>query len=184
MVMRREIVAAPQMTGRPMQLLLIRHAIAEDRFEFARTGKSDYYRPLTERGRVRMGRGAAGLRTVVPAIDVLASSPLTRAVQTAEILAAAYGGLPIEHADSLATGDPRAFLDWLGECGSDVLVAAVGHEPHMSDWAAWLLTGGRHDFALFKKGSAMLLEFPDSPKPGAALLHWFLAPAQLRRLGS
>jgi len=67
-----------------MQLLLIRHAIAEDRFEFARTGQSDYYRPLTERGRARMARGATGLRTLVPDIDVLATSPLTRAVQTAE----------------------------------------------------------------------------------------------------
>lgn len=182
--MRREIVAAPQMTGRSMQLLLIRHAIAEDRFEFARTGKSDYYRPLTERGRDRMAKAAAGLRTQVPEIDLLATSPLTRAVQTAEIVAAAYDGLRIEHADSLASGDPRAFLDWLGGCGSDDVVAAVGHEPHISDWAAWLLTGGQHDFAVVKKGSAMLLEFPDSLKPGAALLHWFLAPAQLRRLGS
>ena len=59
-----------------MKLLLIRHAIAEDRFEFSRTGKSDYYRPLTERGRTRMARGAAGLRTLVPEIDVLATSPL------------------------------------------------------------------------------------------------------------
>jgi phosphohistidine phosphatase len=182
--MWREIVAAPQMTGSSMQLLLIRHAIAEDRFEFARTGKSDYYRPLTDRGRARMARGAAGLRTLVPEIDVLTTSPLTRAVQTAEILSATYDGLRVEHADSLASGDPRAFLDWLGECGPDDTIAAVGHEPHMSDWAAWLLTGGRHDFTVVKKGSAMLLEFPDPPGPGAALLHWFLAPAQLRRLGS
>lgn len=166
-----------------MQLLLIRHAIAEDRFEFARTGKSDYYRPLTERGRDRMARGAAGLRTLVPRIDVLATSPLTRAVQTAEIVAAAYDGLRIERADSLASGDPGAFLDWLGEAGSDDVVTAVGHEPHMSDWAAWMLTGGRHDFAVVKKGSAMLLEFPGALTPGTAWLHWFLAPAQLRRLG-
>lgn len=182
--MRRVFVAAPQMTGRSMQLLLIRHAIAEDRFEFARTGRSDHHRPLTERGRDRMAKGAAGLRTLVPEIDVLATSPLTRAVQTAEIVAEAYGGLQIEQADSLASGDPGAFLDWLGECGSDDVVAAVGHEPHMSDWAAWFLAGGRRDFAVVKKGSGMLLEFPDALVPGAAVLHWFLTPAQLRRLGS
>ena len=166
-----------------MQLLLIRHAIAEDRVEFARTGQSDYYRPLTNRGRVRMEQGAAGLRTLIPDIDVLATSPLTRAVQTAEIVAKAYGGLSLEHADTLGTGDGQAFLEWLGECGPDDVVAAVGHEPHMSDWAAWLLTGGWHDFTVVKKGSAMLLEFQGPLKPGTALLHWFLAPAQLRRLG-
>ena len=166
-----------------MKLLLIRHAIAEDRVEFSRTGKSDYYRPLTDRGRTRMARGAAGLRTLVPEIDVLATSPLTRAVQTAEIVADAYDGLRLEHADSLGTGDGQAFLEWLGECGPDDVVAAVGHEPHMSDWAAWLLTGAWHDFAVVKKGSAMLLEFPGPLTPGTAWLHWFLAPAQLRRLG-
>ncbi len=166
-----------------MQLLLIRHAIAEDRFEFARSGQSDYYRPLTDRGRARMAKGAAGLRTLVPDIDVLAASPLTRAVQTAEIVAEAYGGLRLEHSDDLATGDGQAFLEWLGECGADDVVAAVGHEPHMSDWAAWLLTGAWHDFAIVKKGSAMLLEFPGPLKPGTASLLWFLAPAQLRRLG-
>ena len=158
-----------------MKLLLIRHAIAQDRFEFARTGQSDYYRPLTDRGRSRMA--------LVPEIDVLATSPLTRAVQTAEIVAEAYDGLRLEHADSLATGDGQAFLEWLGECGPEEVVAAVGHEPHMSDWAAWMLTGGWHDFAVVKKGSAMLLEFPSSLEPGTARLHWFLAPAQLRRLG-
>ena len=68
-----------------MQLLLIRHAIAEDRFEFARSGQSDYYRPLTDRGRARMAKGAAGLRTLVPDIDVLATSPLTRAVREGAI---------------------------------------------------------------------------------------------------
>ena len=167
-----------------MQLLLIRHAIAEDRAEFARTGQSDYYRPLTDRGRERMARGSAGLRSLVPTIDLLVTSPLTRAEQTARIVAEAYDGLPIEFADALATGDGEAFLDWLGECGRDEVVAAVGHEPHVSDWATWLLTGGRHDFTIVKKGSAMLLEFEGPPRPGTAWLRWFLAPAQLRGLGA
>jgi phosphohistidine phosphatase len=166
-----------------MQLLLIRHAIAEDRAEFARTGQSDYYRPLTERGRDRMARGAAGLQSLVPDLDVLVTSPLTRAEQTARIVAEAYGGIPIEHSDALATGDGRDFLEWLGEGDPADVVAAVGHEPHISGWATWMLTGGRHDFAIVKKGSAMLLEFEGEAKPGTAWLHWFLAPSQLRRLG-
>ena len=75
-----------------MQVLVVRHAIAEQREEFARTGKDDSQRPLTHDGRRKMRRGAVGLRAVVPAIDVLATSPLLRAVQTAEILAAVYNG--------------------------------------------------------------------------------------------
>lgn len=166
-----------------MRLLLIRHAIAEDRFEFARTGEPDALRPLTDRGRERMRRGAAGLRTLVPDIDMLATSPLVRAVQTAEIVSDAYGGLALERVEALASGDGPAFLDWLAHLEPADVVAAVGHEPHMSDWSAWLLTGGWHDFARVKKGSAMLVEFPGRPRPGSAVLHWFLAPVQLRRLG-
>ena len=75
-----------------MQVLVVRHAIAEQREEFAPTGKDDSQRPLTHDGRRKMRRGAVGLRAVVPAIDVLATSPLLRAVQTAEILAAVYNG--------------------------------------------------------------------------------------------
>ena len=75
-----------------MQVLVVRHAIAEQQEGFARTGKDDSRRPLTDDGRGKMHRGAAGLRAVVPAIDVLATSPLLRAVQTAEILAAVYNG--------------------------------------------------------------------------------------------
>lgn len=166
-----------------MHLLLIRHAIAEDRLEFARTGQSDYYRPLNERGRSRMARGAAGLRSIVPQIDILATSPLTRAVQTAEIVAEAYDGMSIERVDSLGSGDGEEFLAWLRDCPPGGVVAAVGHEPTMSDWAAWMLTGGLDDFAVVKKGSAIMLEFPYRIRAGEAWLRWFLTPAQLRRLG-
>jgi len=166
-----------------MQLLLMRHAIAEDRLEFSRTGRADYYRPLTERGRRRMSRGAAGLRSVIPRIDVLATSPLTRAVQTAEIVARAYGDLEIERVESLGSGDVEAFANWMrGHSPGDV-IAAVGHEPHISDWTGWFLTGGWDGPAIVKKGSALLLELPDGPRPGSASLCWFLAPAQLRSMG-
>lgn len=165
-----------------MQLLLIRHAIAEDRYAFARTGQSDDHRPLTERGRERMKRAAAGLRTLVPELDVLATSPLTRAVETAEIVARAYDDMPIERVDALGSGDVHELAEWLkDQSGADV-IAAVGHEPHISDWAAWFLTGGRHGFTVVKKGSAMLLDLADGIRPGGARLTWFAAPAHLRAL--
>ena len=63
-----------------MDLLVIRHAIAEDREVFAGTGKDDSLRPLTDRGRERMQEGARGLVRLVDRLDVLATSPLTRAI--------------------------------------------------------------------------------------------------------
>ncbi len=74
-----------------MHLLIIRHAIAEDRDSFAGSGKSDDLRPLTDEGRAKMELGAAGLRALLPDITLLAASPLTRAQQTAEIVGKEYG---------------------------------------------------------------------------------------------
>lgn len=62
-----------------MELLIIRHAIAEDPVEHAKRGRGDDERPLTAKGVERMRQGAAGLRRLVPRVDVLAASPLARA---------------------------------------------------------------------------------------------------------
>ena len=164
-------------------MLLVRHAIAEDRAVFARTGQSDGYRPLTEKGMRRMQLAARGLYELVDHIDLLATSPLVRAVQTAEIMSDAFAGIPIVETDVLATGPDAAFLAWYRSVAETGLVAVVGHEPYLGEWASWLLAGPSADFLQFKKGGACLLEFPAVVRPGGAYLAWALAPAQLRRLG-
>ena len=127
-----------------MQLLVVRHAIAEQREEFARTGKDDSQRPLTHDGRRKMRRGAVGLRAVVPAIDVLATSPLLRAVQTAEILAAVYNGRNMVTVKELSPDSEfPPFLRWLRTQDAGGTVAIVGHEPHLSGLTSWLLTGAQ-----------------------------------------
>src|SRR3989442_2786257 len=78
-----------------MRLLVVRHAIAEDREAFARSHKDDSTRPLTPDGRRKMERAALGLKELVPELDVLAASPYKRAIETAEIIAAAYGGVSL-----------------------------------------------------------------------------------------
>ena len=69
-----------------MNLLVIRHAIAEDKERFAASGRSDDQRPLTEEGRTKMRRGAEGVRLTSPRVTVLASSPLVRARETLRCL--------------------------------------------------------------------------------------------------
>jgi hypothetical protein len=97
-----------------VQVLVVRHAIAEQKEEFARTGTDDSQRPLTGDGRRKMRRGTAGLRAVVPTIDVLATSPLLRAVQTAEILAAVYNGRNMVTVKELSPDSEfPPFLRWL-----------------------------------------------------------------------
>jgi phosphohistidine phosphatase len=165
-----------------MKLLLIRHAIAEEREDFARTGKDDHQRPLTDEGRKKMKQNARGLKTLVPKIDLLATSPLTRAAQTAAIVDSVYGDLEEVEIEELAPeASPEDFLRWLRQQKAGT-VAAVGHEPSISLILSWLLTGNERRFLSFRKGGAALMEFPDEPAPGTATLLWALAPSQLRRL--
>jgi phosphohistidine phosphatase len=165
-----------------MRLLLIRHAIAEEREDFARTGKDDDLRPLTDEGRKKMKQSARGLRTLAPAIDVLATSPLTRAAQTAAIVDSVYGGLDeVEIEELTPDTTPEDFLRWLRKQKVDT-VAAVGHEPSLGQILGWFLTGTDRRLFAFRKGGACLLEFADEPAGGTATLLWALTPAQLRRL--
>ena len=167
-----------------MQLLLIRHAVAEEREEFRAGGLGDDLRPLSAEGQRKMERGAAGLAGLLPGLDLLATSPLVRARQTAEIVAAAFGGVAIVETPTLAPGaHPDRFLAWLADGRVDGVVAGVGHQPHFGRLAGRLL---RFDDCLvveFKKGSAALFEVePKAGAGGAAMLLWSLAPAQLHRL--
>ena len=165
-----------------MKLLLIRHAIAEESEDFARTGKDDRLRPLTDEGRKKMKQAARGLKEITPEIDLLATSPLTRAAQTGAIVDTVYGGLKEVEIEELSPeATPNDFLLWLRKQKAGTL-AAVGHEPSLSLILSWLLTGTERRIFAFRKGGACLLELPDEVGAGTATLLWALTPAQLRGL--
>jgi phosphohistidine phosphatase len=166
-----------------MDLLVVRHAVAEDRETFAETGRDDAERPTTEAGRRKFKRGARGLRRLVPAIDRLATSPLVRAVETAEILQKLYLVPDAARVPELTpNSDPAALLRWLRRQPRGGVVAVVGHEPHLSGVVEHLLVGRRSGFIGLKKGGACLLALGDAPKAGGAHLQWLVTAAQLRRL--
>jgi phosphohistidine phosphatase len=167
-----------------MQLLVIRHAIAEDQTEFARTGREDSERPLTAEGRDKMRRGNAGLRRIVPRIDLLASSPYTRARQTAELVGEGYGIDDIKTVDALVPdGALQDVQSWLQRKSSAKVVAIVGHEPQLGELVTWLMSGLREGRVEMRKGGAALLEFDGQPGPGVGMLQWLLTAGQLRDLG-
>lgn len=166
-----------------MRLVVIRHAKAEDGLDFARTGQPDNLRPLTESGRKKMQRAVAGLIREVEFIDVLASSPLLRARQTAEIVAEAYVGRTVVELDLLAPGgDPEALRAWLRSQRDEVVAAIVGHEPDLSELISWLLTGRHDSFLVLKKGAVCLLTLDAGVTPGQARLVWLQTASQLANL--
>jgi phosphohistidine phosphatase len=169
-----------------VELLIVRHAIAEDRRAFAARGRDDAERPLTEEGRRKMERAARGVGRAAPEISALASSPLVRAVETARILLPALGLERFEELGALAPDSaPEALVPWLrsapGAPGG--AVAVVGHEPHLSTLVAWLVSGRTTPLTELRKGGACLVGFSRRPGRGTGSLRWLLTASQLRRLG-
>jgi phosphohistidine phosphatase len=166
-----------------MKLLIIRHAIAMERDEFAETGQSDDLRPLTNRGEKRMKKAARGLRSEVYSLDHLATSPWTRAVQTAEIVSKAYDSEDAEVLNALVPGTPfEEFEEWCEAHADKDVIGIVGHEPHLSGLATWLLTGNTQSRIELGKGGACLIEFEGAMRRNTGTLVWLLTPRQLRAL--
>lgn len=167
-----------------MKLLVIRHGIAMDQEKFALTGQQDESRPLTAKGERRMKRVAKGLRAQIKSLDLLATSPLVRAVQTADIVAASYGiGPPEVTASLVPEALPEEFENFCALLQGKETVAIVGHEPHLSSLVTWLMTGRTESRVRLRKGGACLLEFESEVRRDSGALNWLLTPRQLERSG-
>ena len=163
-----------------MQLLLIRHAIAEDSDTFA---GDDTARPLTAAGRKKMIKAAARLPVQIKSIDKIVTSPLHRARATADIIADSYGLTDVIERDDLAPYSPmESLLTWLGQQPSNLRVALVGHNPHLSFLLGTLLTGAPRRLADLKKGSVTSIRFTAGVEAGAGSLHWMMTCKQLATL--
>ena len=155
------------------QLFLIRHGIAEERGD---AWPDDAKRPLSEDGIERFQKSARGLARLDVWIDVVLTSPLVRARQTAEIVASAFDPRPsIITIESLAPGGSYASLVAdLEKHGRKTRIALVGHEPGIGELGARLI-GSRHSFE-FKKGAVCRIDVDEIPPVGPGDLRWFLTP--------
>jgi phosphohistidine phosphatase len=151
-----------------MRLYLVRHAEAIER-----SGATpDASRYLTPKGRTAFRKIARRAREAGIAPEVIFTSPLLRAVQTAEILAERlkHEG-PVVVANELSPGfDDRALRSLLAGAGNLAEAAFVGHEPDLGDLAARLLSL-RGDFPL-RKGAVVALEVEGTAQRGAGKFLW------------
>jgi phosphohistidine phosphatase len=162
-------------------LCLLRHGIAEDPSASVR----DVDRALTQEGVRKTELAAAGLSELGLAPDVILSSPLRRAVETAEIVARALGtkeAVRLEQA--LAGGEPEEILRGLRSHRGAACLLLVGHEPSLGILASTLLTGSPGLLRLhFKKAGVAGIAVGALPPSSPGELLWFLGPAHLRALG-
>jgi len=161
----------------PFELYLIRHAIAAERSD---AWPDDAKRPLTEDGIDRMRKAARGLARLDVTIDLVLTSPLVRAKQTAEIVAAAIDTRPaVTVIESLAPGASyNALMADLEKHARKSRIALVGHEPGIGELAARFI-GSRHAIE-FKKGAVCRIDLEAIPPAGPGDLRWFMTPRVLR----
>src|SRR5712671_6923681 len=163
----------------PYELYFVRHGLAAERGD---AWPDDTKRPLTDEGMSRMRKAVRGLAHVGVSVEVVLSSPLVRARQTAEIVAAGLDPRPsLVNVDSLAPdGTYAAVVADLEKHARKTRIALVGHEPMLGELAARLI-GSRHPFE-FKKGGVCRIDVEDLPPAGPGDLRWMLTPKMLRAL--
>ncbi len=165
-----------------MELLIIRHGPAGERADWRLTGRPDSERPLTKDGRRKARAASRGLRELVDGVDLVVSSPWTRAAQTAELAAEALGAKVVT-LDALVPDHPYAeTLAWL-KTRKEKRIALVGHEPHLSGLASWMMTGQTRPVLSLKKCQALLLKLKKT-QAGSGMLTWSVLPRQLRALSN
>lgn len=168
-----------------MQILLVRHGIAED--PVAGSLKPDAERQLTKKGRKQMKLVARGLRRVVGEVNMVACSPYARAVQTAEILLKELrkeGDPEFLVADEIRSGvSPENAIDWLARQDPGATLVLVGHEPDFSRLMSCLTAGGHGAYARFSKAGACLINCASTPVAGEGKLIWLLTPDVFKWLG-
>ena len=159
-----------------MILYFLRNGVAGSREEWK---SDDALRPLTKKGMKNMVSQAKTIAEMDLKLDLIITSPLARAFQTADIVA-----------DELELGDKLVQDERLGPgFGIDDLVKIlqdypdadnimlVGHEPDFSQTISALIGGGR---LLVKKGGLACVDVINAD-PLHGELVWLLPPRVMNR---
>lgn len=163
-----------------MKLVLFRHGLAMDRDEAMAQKIQDQQRPLVDKGAERTRKVARYLKQQEEDFELLLYSPLLRSKQTAEILKEILGiKKTTEVIELVPDAPPEALAKWLQNSVPQVTrVLLVGHEPQLSSFATWCLSGERESFIDLKKSGAIGIEIESFSEisGGTAELKWVIQP--------
>ena len=164
-----------------MDLYILRHGNAEP---YGQGYPSDHLRPLTPKGRKRTKLSVKGMKAANVEVDLIVSSPILRARQTAEIV---HKGLdlaePVEFSDALASGSVTGILSAVQAHTSYNGVMLVGHEPTLSELISTMASGTYHTALNLKPGGLCKLHVDTVRLGQCASIDWFVTPKQLVAMG-
>lgn len=157
-----------------MEIYLFRHGIADA----PASGVADADRALTAEGREKLNRVLNHARAAGVEPTLILSSPLKRALQTAEMAAEilTYRGRIVRTEALLSEAAPEALWEELRNRRGENAVLAAGHEPHLSMCAAYLLGCTAINIDM-KKGALLRIDVARPSAEPQGVLKWMLTPA-------
>ncbi|HEV8538536.1 MAG TPA: phosphohistidine phosphatase SixA [Bacteroidota bacterium] len=159
-----------------MLLYLLRHGDALE------SGDDDASRPLSPLGEEQAMAAANTLIALHLYVEIILSSPLVRAKQTAECIRTVLRNPPHSVTEYLTPGThERQLFRQLSECGRQSALL-VGHEPHLREFTSLLISGSRHSRVEVRKGTMLCLETSIPVGSGSGGLKWMLTSEQMKRL--
>ena len=162
-----------------MDLYLLRHGIAED----GGTGMTDADRALTAEGRRKLRQVLTVACDAKVCLDLILSSPLKRALQTAEVARKTlkYKGDIIRTTALEPGASVQQVWDEIRDHRDKACLMLVGHNPLFSQLAAYLL--GSADMQVdFKKGGLMKIDIEHFPPVPRGILCWYITPKSVSKL--
>jgi phosphohistidine phosphatase len=146
-------------------------------------GVTEADRPLTPEGRKKTVQAAKGLRALDLGFDRIFTSPLPRALQTAEIVAGVLQLPAPSVLDSLSpSGSARRLLAGLRDLEGEAPLL-VGHEPLLSSAVLLAVCGAAAGSIELKKAGLAVVELESSSARARGMLKLLLSGSALRKLG-
>src|SRR5262249_1023716 len=166
-----------------MDVYVIRHGIAHELGE--KNEFMDEKRTLTSDGRAKMREAARGMARLGIALDLMLTSPLVRAAETAEIVADALGlkKNDIRPAASLSPGSAPETLFADIKATNAHSIALVGHQPDLGDLVSRIVAGSGGLSIELRKGSLCLVNVTETVPALRGNIRWLIQPKQLRAIG-
>jgi phosphohistidine phosphatase len=162
-----------------MNIYLIRHGDSEKSY----LAKSDFARKLTPEGIEQVKSAASGWKSLIKSFDYIVTSPLIRALQTAELVAEVFGyknQIIVEK--KISSGSTTEELAEVANSLNKENIAFVGHEPDFSTHVSNLTSNSGTNID-FKKGAIAKITFHNKVRFSKGVLE-FLIPPKVFKEGS
>jgi phosphohistidine phosphatase len=144
--------------------------------------KRDNERSLTSAGRKEVEEIADSIERLGVQFDEMASSPLPRAKETAQIIAKRQKKVKLQLWDELRPeGDRQAAISQLTKKGHESTVLLVGHEPYLTSLVTDM-TGARPGSILLKKAGLIRVRVTSFVPSAKGELRWLLSPRVLKAI--